>query len=453
MRQLNNLRKILQILFRYNEEARIDLFEAFPSIKRFYQNRRNLLYLRTFGDISFSAIIIMGLFGPQEPSRNISLFLAWGVWWVSIVISWFFLGKSWCGICPFPGVGRILQSLNVCLNLEPPAFLSKYRNQLALAFFALIIWTESVCNMKTWPFGTALLLLGILGGATIMGFLFRGQAWCRYLCPMGKIIGSAATLSMIELRPNLAQCKTCRSFSCKKGSDTEKGCPVYLGAFNIKNNIDCLMCGHCVYLCDKDSPRLQLRNPFVELIINKGRYITCSYIIPFLIGSQLARFFQRSPAFSVVEEWLFGSNTIAFSLLLGLGFALALLLIKLGAYLFQVTEDPMFGKFSPMIPVFVPLVFTGELAYRLDYFLAHLGVFLPTFGRQFGIHLDRLQFSIPVSAIYWICLILLVVGTISSSYVLHLFNTRDFEGSISRMKYGTLHLIVLIMFSLYAFLF
>lgn len=446
------IKEVTKVLFVYDEEARVDLFEVFPAIKRFYSHRHNLFYLRTFGDLSFSVIIIMGLFGPQDPSRNVSLFLAWGIWWVSVVLSWFFLGKFWCGICPFPGVGRMLQALGLSRNREPSVFLTKHRVSFALAFFALIIWAESVTNMKNWPLGTALLLLSILLGASVMGVLFRGQSWCRYLCPMGKIIGAAATLSMIELRPDLRKCKSCRSFSCKKGTPAAAGCPVYLGTFNIRNNIDCLMCGRCVYLCDKDGPRLNLRNPFVELVINKGRYITCSYIIPFLIGSQLARFIQQTSSYSVAEQWFFGSNTMTFTFFLGLGCLFALLVIRIGAYLFRITEDPLLGKFSPMVPVLVPLAFTGELVYRLDYFLAHIGNVLPIFGRQFGFNLEHLHFSISATMIYWTCLTLLCIGAISSCYVLHLFNTRDFEDGIPKNNYYALQVLVILVFAIDAFL-
>jgi polyferredoxin len=452
MQLFERIKEVVKVLFVYDEEARVDLFAAFPSIKQFYSHRRNLFYLRTFGDIAFTVIILMGILGPQDPTRNVSLFLAWGVWWVSVVMSWFFLGKFWCGICPFPGVGRILQALGLSLNREPSVLLTKQRASFALAFFALIIWAESVTDMKHWPLGTALLLLSILLGASVMGALFRGQAWCRYLCPMGKIIGSAATLSMIELRPDLGTCKTCRSFACKKGTPSAAGCPVYLGTFNIRNNIDCLMCGRCLYLCDKESPRLNLRNPFVELVINKGRYMTCSSIIPFLLGSQLARFIQHTASYGAVEQWFFGSNTMAFTLLLALGFIFAVLVIRVGAYLFNTTEDPLFGKFSPMVPVLVPLAFTGELAYRLEYFLANLGHVVPTFGRQFGFDLEHLSFSISAPTIHWLCLALMGIGAVSSNYVLHLFNTRDFEGIIPKKNAYGLHCLVILVGALYAVL-
>jgi hypothetical protein len=196
-----------------------------------------------------------------------------------------------------------------------------------------------------------------------------------------------------------------------------------------------------------------LRNPFVELILNKGRYITCSYIIPFLMGSQLARFVQHAAWYRRAETALFDSNTITFTFLLVLGFGLFILIQKAGARLFGITEDPSFGKFSPMVPVLVPLAFTGELVYRLDYFLANAGDFIPTFGRQFGINLEGLYVSVPRPVIYWICLLSLSMGTASSAYVLHIFNTRDFEGVIEKKRYYALHGLVLLLFATYAVLF
>jgi hypothetical protein len=103
-----------------------------------------------------------------------------------------------------------------------------------------------------------------------------------------------------------------------------------------------------------------------------------------------------------------------------------------------------------MVPVLVPLAFTGELAYRLDYFLANIGNVVPTFGRQFGFNLEHLHFLISATTIHWIGLALMCIGAISSNYVLHLFNTRDFEGIIPKSNYYGLHFLVLLVWAIYA---
>ncbi|NDY41679.1 4Fe-4S binding protein [Dissulfurirhabdus thermomarina] len=431
-------------------EAPVDLFERFPRLREFFRRRRLHAAMRTFGDATFTFIIVSGLFGPQEPDRNVALFLAWGVWWPSVVLSWFVFGRMWCGFCPFPGIGRVMQRLGLSLERPVPRWLQKTGVYWSVGLLALIIWVEESTGMKQWPRGTALLLLAILGGATLAAMIYRKQAWCRYLCPMGRITGVAATFALTEFRPDHEKCRGCKTFACKRGAGGVPGCPVYLGAFNVRNNLHCLVCGHCVMLCDRNSPRLNLRNPFNELILNKGRYITCSYIIPFLMGSQLARFVKMSPA---VEDW-FCSGTMAcqmmlFSVLLFVGFHYVYGVIRLGARFFGVTEDELFGRFSPLVPIFVPLAFAGELSYRLDFALVNAPAFLPTLGRQFGWDLVAWTFSPPQDLRLAIALGILAAGGLAGVYILRRFMTEEFQGMVSRLRYALVLALVGIMLASY----
>ncbi|OAG28770.1 (4Fe-4S)-binding protein [Thermodesulfatator autotrophicus] len=437
---------MLKVLFVYDPEARLDLFELFPRLKSFFSNRRNFAILRTFGDIVFTILILMGLFGPQDPSRNIMLFISWGVWWTSIVLSWFFVGRMWCGVCPFPGIGRIFQKLGLYRKKLPLQTFSKYCAYGATILLALILWVEAVTHMKYSPFLTSLLLISILLGATVFAILYKGQAWCRHFCPMGKIIGAAATMSILEFRPLLEKCRGCKDFPCKRGKGNIPGCPVYLGAYAVKNNLLCLVCGHCVPLCDRDSPRLFLRHPLKELIINKGRYLTCAYIIPFLMASQLSRFIQEKTVwYQSFKASLANSEAIAFTIILGLWFIFFVGIIRLGAKLFTFFEDELFGKFSPMVPVLVPMAFTGELTYRLDYFLHEVGNFFPVLGRQFGLELEHLGFVVPEWLIILTLKTLIIVGGIGAFYVAWIFYSQEFEGIVPKINFfGIVGLIVMI---------
>jgi polyferredoxin len=114
------LKKLRSILFPDNlAEVRWDLFRV-ERIKSFFYNRKNFAYIRTFGDIVFIFIILYGLFGPQSKDENPVIFLTWGIWWPSVVLSWFFLGRTWCAFCPFPGLARLFQKLKLTLRKEPP---------------------------------------------------------------------------------------------------------------------------------------------------------------------------------------------------------------------------------------------------------------------------------------------------------------------------------------------
>lgn len=446
--------RALKSLISVNEQ-RLDLFRVFPGIRRFLAARHHYAYLRTAGDVLFVLVVLSGLFGPGDARSNVSVFLSWGLIWPIIVLSWFFLGRMWCGICPFPGLGVFLQRRGISLSLPVPKFLQKYGVYISVILLALIIWIEVVGGLDRSPVGTSLFVLSIVLGAALLALLYPGQAWCRHLCPLGRISGAAATLSITEFRPDHEKCRGCETFACKKGSEGKRGCPVYLGAYSVQNNLHCLVCGHCLPLCDRDSPQLLLRNPYSELIRNKGRYITCSYIVPFLIGSQLARFLRKKEIYGQLSSYTGWSDAVLFSLLLLIAFGLSLVIINLGARLFGVTEDPLFGRLSPMVPILIPMAFTGELVYRFGYFAAGVGDFIPTIGRQAGVSfLERLFFTIPDFPVQIISAFFLLNGSIAGCYILWQFCLNDFEGQIRFRNFlGINLLIVTILWSYLAVIF
>ncbi|MBU0674594.1 MAG: 4Fe-4S binding protein [Proteobacteria bacterium] len=436
--------KAIRSLISSNEGDQLDLFRIFPGVRRFLAARHHYAYIRTGADVLFVLVVVSGLFGPASPDGNIAVFLTWGLLWPSIVLSWFFVGRMWCGICPFPGLGVFLQRRGLSLSRPVPKFLQKYGVYTSVFLLALIIWIEVVAGLDQSPKGTSYLVMSIAFGAALLAVLYPGQAWCRHLCPLGRISGAAATLSITEFRPDHNRCKVCKSFACKRGSKSNRGCPVYLGAYSVQNNLHCLICGHCLPLCDLDSPQLLLRNPYSELIRNKGRYITCTYIVPFLIGSQLARFFRLKPQFGIFESWMGLPDAMAFSILLVTGFGLILLLLRFGSRLFGITEDPMFGKFSPLVPIFIPMAFTGELVYRMSFFASGVGDFLPTVGNQFGISwLHEFVFRIPDFPIQILSAFFMLNGAIAGTYILWRMSLEDFEGLVSLKNFIMINFLII----------
>jgi len=444
------LKKLRSILFPYNlAEVRWDLFR-FQRIKSFFYNRKNFAYIRTFGDIVFIFIILYGLFGPQSKEENPVIFLTWGIWWPSVVLSWFFLGRMWCAFCPFPGVARLFQKLKLTLGKEPPLWLKKYGIHLATTFFFVIIWLETATPLAQVPRYTALLILSVVGFAGLFGILYKGYAWCRYLCPLGRITGVSATMALIEFRPDYSVCRGCKGAYCKKSTPNISPCPVYLGAISVQNNLNCFICGHCLLLCPNDSPRVYFRHPLKEIISNKGKGITCSYIVPFLIGSQISRFLVESSSWKAFLSQIYLDEKIAFTLLfLFLSFAI-LMLSRLTILILGVFEDPIFGRFNLAIASIIPLAFTGELIFRLKYFLQELDEFLNTITNLFKFKfLQALNLQIPNVYILIISYFLLFFAFIATLYIIYYFYSKDFEHEIPFKNFTGLIVFDLCLFFIY----
>lgn len=428
----------------------LDVFKAFPATRRFLAARHHYAMLRTMGDVLFVVVVISGIFGPQEAGSNFAPFLTWGLIWPAIVLSWFFVGRMWCGICPFPGLGVFLQNKGLSLNLPVPKFLQEYGVYYSVFLLALIIWVESTAGLDMSPAGTSYLVLAIVAGAAIMAMLFPGQSWCRHLCPLGRMTGAAATLSITEFRADHRKCKGCKTFACKRGMEGKGGCPVYLGAFSVQNNLHCLVCGHCLPYCDRDAPQLLLRNPYNELIKNQGRYITCTYIVPFLMGSQLARFFREKPLYGKLMEMMHVTDAVLFSLCLGICSLAVLWVIHLGAGYFGIRRDPICGRLSPMVPLLIPLAFIGELVFRFSFFAHGVGDFIPTIGRQFGSKaLEYFSFTIPELPVQILSAFFLLNATLASSYILWRFAVREFADYITMRSFIMLNVLIFMLLMAY----
>ncbi len=89
-------------------------------------------------------------------------------------------------------------------------------------------------------FAPALMLLGVLALN-----LVEKRFWCRYLCPLGAIIGLGSKFAWVRRRVNTASCVQC--------GDCVKVCP--MGAINPKDithdPAECIMCMDCATPCPK----------------------------------------------------------------------------------------------------------------------------------------------------------------------------------------------------------
>lgn len=216
------------------------------------------------GTAAFLAALGWLFLGPRAPEANPVLSAAWSLWWPGLWILTFFLARAWCAVCPFQTLGRLAQRVRH-LNLPVPAFVQRHHAALVTTGFLLIIWIEEITAMRRDARATGLLVLAITLGAVVFHVLLKRQAWCRYLCPLGAMVGVAAMGSVLALRSNHDVCEGCNTHECYRGRPGAPGCPQFLHLPFVESNQNCTLCLNCVRACPHESPRLSLRFPGREL--------------------------------------------------------------------------------------------------------------------------------------------------------------------------------------------
>ncbi len=355
---------------------RWNLLNAYPSLRNFlngpwWPDRLN--YGFTFGFYTLTVALL--LWGPQTRDTNFALNLFWAWWWPLILLSFPFVGRLWCAVCPFMIYGEVVQWLS--LKLWPRSLLpwprrwaDRWGGWLLWAGFALILLWEELWNLEDMAYLSAWLLILITAGAIICSLLFERRFWCRYLCPIGGMNGLFAKLSMVELRAQQGICSaTCETYHCYKGGPAEGegqatgGCPVYSHPAQLTDNRNCVLCMTCLKACPHRSVELNLRPPGIELWTTHQPSFSEIALLFLLAGAVLLHRLPELMGLAGLEPSLldhFGLHAALSIIALTVPGAIALLVQTILQR--QVCKIP----FLTLAYGYLPLVLLASLAHYLD---------------------------------------------------------------------------------------
>jgi DNA-binding NtrC family response regulator/polyferredoxin len=385
-----------------------NLFQL-PKIRDFMRSRVIPAAFQLAAGPLIALIIAVGLLGSQSPERNIALVMVWGLWEPLVVISSFFGARLWCKVCPIGALSELLAK-TAGLKKQIPLFLRKYGYYLSAAGLATIFWSESASGMTSSPSATALLMLTIVLLASATGMLFQRRAWCRYICPLGGMVGVLSTCSAVELRSNYNICtNTCTKHECYMGSASAAGCPLFEGPFSLRSNQNCILCGKCVEICPNNSPVLNLRPPGQELWTSRKTEKNTVALGLVLIGTQVFRGLEHAGFFHPFEAmgaewWLYSC-----ALLAGIIALVFLFVASAARRVFPVLNDEEGSNAHLLVYTLIPLAVGYEVGFHMERMLTLGPQFLLILGRQVGLGIDLP--GAPASAVtvrfLQVCLILL----------------------------------------------
>lgn len=260
-------------------------------------------------------VTAIAFWGP--PRDNLGNLLVWGLWWPWLLLSVLLGARSWCSYCPLEAIGGWAARWR--RPREAPRWLQRSGPWLAMAGFLAIMGMELAADMLTIPRHTGWLLLALLSATVLSDQLLGGRSWCKFLCPLGRMISQFSKLSLVELHSNNNVCTSqCQVDDCIK----VKTCPMGLHPTAVNTSDHCIFCGSCVRHCPHHAIRLDLRPPLPALLQRRRRHWGPPLFSLAILAGVIATAALPAP-------WEGGAGS-RFALLVGAQLALAAMVAAIG---------------------------------------------------------------------------------------------------------------------------
>lgn len=206
--------------------------------------------------LGFSAYSDDSNFLVQLRNFNLGNLLVWSYWWPLIVISAVFFGRLWCFICPVEIITSFFAKIG--LKKDRPRWLL---SGWAITIFYMLILFAGIQVLKVHrnPTYMAVYLLFIIAVSVVTGLLYKKNTFCRYVCPVGYLLGLYSRISSFGWRvADRDICVTCKDKSCiqtkYRYNLVDKSCGVDLYPGKLDQNDYCILCAGCLKTCDQYKP-------------------------------------------------------------------------------------------------------------------------------------------------------------------------------------------------------
>jgi hypothetical protein len=235
----------------------------------------------------------------------------------------------------------------------------------------------------------------------VIGLFYERRSFCRYLCPIGGLIGLYSMTAPLELRAkDMAICRADPDKECYRGSAHSRGCPMFEFPQSMDRNNYCTFCADCVTGCSRDNLTLRFRALGKDLWASGRRFLDESYLAVILVGLTLIVTAQMLTAWpdwiSGLARWLPGFVRAGLKpvtylalvesiVLLGGSLLVVPLLVLAGAWLAdRAAGAKRLGLRRTFITfgyMFIPIGLGVHLAHNLSHLLLEGGGIVPVVQR------------------------------------------------------------------------
>jgi polyferredoxin len=349
-------------------------------------------------------LIFLAMADIQDSGRNISAILIWTIWWAGIIFTFVLVGRLWCFMCPVGAFSEWTSRIFKPHRLFP----LKLRNVwLANGMFVLLTWFDIQLGVVRNPIVTGSLLLAIMIIALVVSMIYARRSFCRYLCPIGGIIGIYSMFSAVELRSKDPEvCKGHKRKDCYLGNERGYGCPMFEMIPTMDSNNACTFCGECIKTCPKNNIVLRVRPFFKDVWTTRNRSLDEAALAVVLVGISI---FVTGDMLEPWAGWIEAAMTWIPAQQLGiqyeytveiitksiLYFSISLLLIPGFMMLAAAISNRIVGAgnhnglkqtFITFGYMFIPIGLSMHLAHNLGHLLNESGKIIPAVKRAINIY-------------------------------------------------------------------
>jgi hypothetical protein len=403
----------------------------------------------------FLLVLVAGLIGSTNQTRNISPLMVWVIWWVGVAYLSALIGNVWPLLNPW----RIIFDWAAALarRLDPGAELSlglPYPRRLglwpAVLLFLVFAWIEIAYHDPARPSTLATLIL-IYSVITWTGMiLFDGEKWLNRGEAFTIAFGLLARFAPSETRVlGGCRCQGCGSTEPAEGSgsgDDDSG------------RDDCVNCLQCFRGAPPERRQVNLR-PFAAGLLRSDRVsLSMMAFVLLLLATVTFDGFTDTPAWASIVVGYYSS----FGRLSGIGTLglLAFPLLFLALYLLTSRLMPVTaGQAVPLGEVarsfvlsLVPIALAYHMAHYLTYLLTQGQLLIPLASDPFGFGWDLLSTSdyrVDLNLVgprfaWYTAVTAIVVGHVIAVWLAHIVALRMFRSHATalRSQYPMLALMV-----------